>query len=134
MTIAETVPAAVKDEQVRYVQWGPAIAGALAAAAIAFVMDSFAAAIGLAVSSTAPSWRDASVALQLLSGLYLILVAIIAVGIGGYIAGRLRTPIAGSADEIEFRDGIHGLLAWAISLMLMALLVAAVAQPLARLD
>lgn len=133
MTIAETVPVAVKDEQLRYVQWGPAIAGALAAAAVAFVMHSFAAAIGLAVSSTAPTWRDASVALQLLSGLYLVLVAIIAVGIGGYIAGRLRAPMAGSADEIEFRDGIHGLLAWAISLILMALLASAAAQSFARL-
>jgi hypothetical protein len=133
MTIAETVPVAVKDEQLRYVQWGPAIAGALAAAAIAFVMHSFAAAIGLAVSSTAPTWRDASVALQLLSGLYLVLVAIIAVGIGGYIAGRLRAPMAGSVDEIEFRDGIHGLLAWAISLILMALLASAAAQSFTRL-
>src|SRR5437764_10768679 len=122
MTIAETVPVAVKDEQMRYVQWGPAIAGALAAAAIAFVMHSFAAAIGLAVSSTASTWRDASVALQLLSGLYLVLVAIIAVGIGGYIAGRLREPMVGGADEIEFRDGTHGLLVWAISLLLIVLL------------
>jgi hypothetical protein len=133
MNIAETVPVAVKDEQLRYIQWGPAIAGALAAAAIAFVMHSFAAAIGLAVSSTAPTWRDASVALQLLSGLYLILVAIIAVGIGGYIAGRLRAPISASADEIEFRDGIHGLLTWAISLILMALLVSAATQSFTRL-
>jgi hypothetical protein len=133
MTIEETVPVAVKDEELRYVQWGPVIAGALAAAAIAFVLHSFAAAIGLAVSSTAPTWRDSSVALQLLSGLYLVLVGIIAVGVGGYIAGRSRTPVAGSADEIAFRDGVHGLLAWAISLMLMALLAAAAAQSLTRL-
>ena len=80
MTIAETVPMAVKDEEFHYIQWGPAIAGALAAAALAFVLDTFAAAIGLGVSSTAPTWRDASMALQLLSGLYLILVAIVAFG------------------------------------------------------
>jgi hypothetical protein len=133
MTIEETVPVAVKDEESRYIQWGPVIAGALAAAAIALVLHSFAAAIGLAVSSTAPTWRDSSVALQLLSGLYLVLVGIIAVGVGGYIAGRSRSPVAGSADEIEFRDGVHGLLAWAISLMLMALLAAAAAQSLTRL-
>src|SRR5437764_11434455 len=128
MTIAETVPVAVKDEQMRYVQWGPAIAGALAAAAIAFVMHSFAAAIGLAVSSTAPTWRDASLALQLLSGLYLVLVAIAAFGVGGYIAGRMRTPLVGAPDEIEFRDGTHGLLVWAIAMVLTALMTWAAAQ------
>ncbi|TMJ21996.1 MAG: hypothetical protein E6G96_20165 [Alphaproteobacteria bacterium] len=133
MTIAETVPMAVKDEEFHYIQWGPAIAGALAAAALAFVLDTFAAAIGLGVSSTAPTWRDASMALQLLSGLYLILVAIVAFGVGGYMAGRMRAPILGSTDEIEFRDGTHGLLVWAIALVLTALMTWAVAQSLTRL-
>ena len=52
-------------------QWGPIIAGAIAAAALAFVLDSFGLAIGLAVSSAAPTWRDTSFALVFLSGLYL---------------------------------------------------------------
>ena len=95
MTVMEPVALAVEDEQGDYIQWTPAVAGALAAAALAFVMHAFAAAIGLAVSSTSPTWRDTSVALQVLSGLYLVLVAIIAFGVGGYIAGRMRAPIAG---------------------------------------
>jgi hypothetical protein len=41
------------------------------------VLHSFAVAIGLAVSSTAPTWRDASFALVALSGLYLVLSALI---------------------------------------------------------
>src|SRR5436309_16131392 len=101
MTFAEPVAAPLEGEHASYIQWGPAIAGALAAAALAFVLHSFAAAIGLAVSSTAPTWRDASMALQLLSGLYLLLVAIVAFGVGGYIAGRMRAPILGSTDEVE---------------------------------
>ena len=40
---------------VRYVQWGPVIAGAVTAAALAAVLHAFAGAIGLAVSSTAPT-------------------------------------------------------------------------------
>ena len=52
-----------------YVHWGPVIAGAVLAASIALVLHAFAAAIGLAVSSTAPTWRDASFALWFLSGL-----------------------------------------------------------------
>jgi hypothetical protein len=133
MTMTETVPVPVRDERVNYIQWGPVVAGALAAAALAFVLHSFAAAIGLAVSSTAPTWRDSSALLQMLSGLYLILVAIAAFGIGGYMAGRMRAPLAGSADEVEFRDGSHGILVWAIALVLTAIITWLTAQALTRL-
>src|SRR5215470_18417931 len=130
MTTMEPVVAEVDEG---YIQWTPAVAGALAAAALAFVMHSFAAAIGLAVTSTAPTWRDASTALQLLSGLYLVVVAIVAFGAGGYIAGRMRAPIDLKRDEIEFRDGVHGLLVWAIAVLLTVLMTWAVAQSLTRL-
>ncbi len=134
MTMREPVAVAVADGSPHYIQWGPAVAGALAAAALAFVLHSFAAAIGLAISSTAPTWRDSSLALQLLSGLYLVLVAVAAFGLGGYIAGRMRGPLeAGTADEIEFRDGTHGLLVWAIALVLTVLMAWATAQSLTRL-
>jgi hypothetical protein len=119
---------------VTYVQWGAVFAGALAAAAIATVLHSFAGAIGLAVSSTAPTWRDSSLALVLLSGLYLILVAILAYAVGGYVAGRLRVPLVGAhADEIEFRDGAHGLASWALATLLTALIAFATASSLAEL-
>ena len=58
------------------VQWAPVIAGAIAAAALAFVLHSVAIGIGLSVGSAAPSWRDASFALVLLSALFLVLAAI----------------------------------------------------------
>src|SRR5689334_6227892 len=78
---------------VSYVQWGPVVAGALTAAALAFVLQTFAVAIGLAISSTSPTWRDSSFFLQLLSGFYLIFVSIVAFGVGGYLVGRMRLPI-----------------------------------------
>src|SRR3954469_9790625 len=99
----------------RQVYWGPVIAGALTAAALASVLHAFAAAVGLAVSSTAPPWRDASIALWILSGVYLIFVALLAYGVGGYVAGLLRTPavpsgtpVANAAvvvNEVQMRDG-----------------------------
>jgi hypothetical protein len=117
-----------------YVHWGPIIIGALGAAALAFVMHSFAGAIGLAVSSTAPTWRDASLALVALSGLYLLLAALISYGIGGYVAGRLRSRFSGgAADEIEFRDGMHGAAVWAVATLLTALIAFGGAQALTRL-
>jgi hypothetical protein len=113
----------------RYLAWTPAVAGALIAAALSSVLIAFGAAIGLGVASSAPTWRDASVALWLLSGIYLILVAVVSFGIGGYIAGRIRTGLpATDARDIEHRDGLHGLAAWAIAVVLTVLLTAIVAS------
>ena len=129
------------------IQWGPVIAGAVTAAALASVMHAFAGAIGLAVSSTAPTWRDASIALWILSGVYLVFVAIIAYGVGGYVAGLLRAPQSvaigvapvttvdntGAVEELEMRDGLHGLMVWAIATLLTVLLVIMAASGSARL-
>ena len=52
-------------------QWTPIVAGALLACAVSSIMLTFGAAVGLGVSSAAPTWRDASVALWLLSGIIL---------------------------------------------------------------
>src|SRR5262249_4178426 len=105
-----------------YLHWGPIIAGAVAASASSFVLISFAAAIGLALLSPSPTWRDTSVALTVLTGLWLLLVALGSFGLGGYVAGRVRSTWATKPDEVEFRDGLHGLLAWALAVVLGAFL------------
>ncbi len=110
------------DEQ--YLQWTPVIAGAIGAAALSFILVTFAVAVGLGVSSTSPTWRDASVALAILSGIYLILQAVISFGFGGYIAGRARRAFgATQTEEVESRDGLHGLAAWGLAVLLGAMLV-----------
>jgi hypothetical protein len=109
------------------VNWPAIIAGSLAAAALALVLHSFAAAIGLAVSSTAPTWRDASVGLWILSGIYLLLVALASYGLGGYVAGWVRSWSEGVNDASDTTDGIHGLLAWAVATLITAIVVAATA-------
>jgi hypothetical protein len=134
MTNTETPSPIVEGVTIRYVQWGPIIAGAIAAAALAFVLHSFAAGLGIAVSSASPTWRDSSFALWLLSGLYLVLTAMASYGLGGYIAGRTRTPLIGAnADEVEVRDGGHGLIVWAVATLLTGLIALAAAQSLTRL-
>ncbi|TMJ66015.1 MAG: hypothetical protein E6G91_20275, partial [Alphaproteobacteria bacterium] len=111
------------------------IAGAIGAAALALVLHGFAAAIGISVSSAAPTWRDASLALVLLSGLYLILAALLSYGFGGYLAGRLGSVATTgmSEDEREFRDGVQGLLVWAIATVLTALFALAALPSATRL-
>lgn len=116
-------------------RWSAIIAGAIAAAALSFVLIGFASAIGLSVASTASTWRDNSIALWILSGIYLIFVALASFGLGGYIAGRMHIHGANEVaetSEVEFSDGLQGLVTWALAIMLGAFLglaAAAVAAP-----
>lgn len=107
----------------RYLQWSPILLGAFAATALSFVMVTFGASVGLGVTSAAPTWRDASVALWILSGIYLIVQAILSFGLGGYVAGWARMPAApGPVDEVEQADGLHGLAVWALAVVMGAIL------------
>jgi hypothetical protein len=124
MTLETAVPDP-QDADPRYLQWTPVIAGALAATALSLILVSFAAAVGLGVSSTSPTWRDASAALWILSGVYLILQAVVSFGFGGYIAGRLRPTLAAApTDKVENTDGLHGLAVWAVAVVLGAMVAA----------
>jgi hypothetical protein len=104
-------------------QWGPIFAGAIAAAAISAVLLAFASAAGISLASTAPTWRDASFALWLLAGLAMVLIAMLSFGVGGYIAGRLRSrALVSTVEELEMRDGMHGLVAWGVAILMAAVL------------
>ena len=83
----------------------------------------FASAVGLMVASPSPTWRDTSVWLAILSGFWIIVVAIGSFALGGYLAGRVRSTWKASEDEVEFRDGAHGLLVWAVGVVLGAVLL-----------
>lgn len=110
-----------------YVHWGPVIAGAIVAAAVWSVLMAFAAAVGMMIASPSPTWRDTSVWLALLSGLWIIVVTTGSYALGGYIAGRVRSSWKAAPDEVEFRDGAHGLLVWALGVVLSIALLWATA-------
>ncbi|WP_166295689.1 hypothetical protein [Bradyrhizobium sp. 2S1] len=114
-------------------QWSPVFAGALTASALSLILISFGAAVGLGVSSSSPSWRDASAALALLSGLYLILQALVSLGVGGYIAGRTQRVVGATpADVVESNDGLHGLTTWALAVVMGGTIIALVGLSAAR--
>jgi hypothetical protein len=132
--VSDTRVAPLAEGTATGLDWTPVVSGAFAAAALAFVLHSFAIAIGLSVSSAAPTWRDASFALVLLSGLYLLLAALASYGFGGYVAARLRARLSGApVEEVEFRDGMHGIMVWALATLLTGLLALAAIQTLPRL-
>ncbi len=108
------------------IEWPAVFGGAVIATGISMALLAFGAAIGLSVTSTAPTWRESSPMLWLLSGIFLVFVALCSFGFGGYVAGRMRTPLSPvTTDELEFRDGMHGILSWGLTIIFTALLAMA---------
>lgn len=139
MTDVQTYPAAAgplatPGGPLSYIHWGPVFAGALVAAAVSFVLMTFASAIGLMIASPSPTWRDSSVWLAVLSGFWIIVVTVGSFALGGYLAGRVRSSWKAAADEVEFRDGAHGLLVWALGVVLGAALLWATASTLTAVN
>ena len=133
MAIAETTEIVAVEPPSSFLQWTPVIAGALVASAISLVLIAFGAAIGLSIVSSSPTWRDASPALAVLSGLFLLLAALASFGLGGYVAGRLRERWHAGAhsDVVEFRDGTHGVVAWALAVVITGFVASASAAIIA---
>jgi hypothetical protein len=109
-------------------EWSSIVFGAMVATAVSSILLTFAVSVGLGVSSASPTWRDASVALWLLSGVFLVLQALISFGCGGYLAGRTRAAYSDTAaDEVERRDGWQGIATWALAVLLSIIIATLVA-------
>jgi hypothetical protein len=103
------------------IDWRAIIAGAITAAGVSFTLLAFGSAIGLSVVSTAPTWRDSSPWLWMISGLFLLFVALCSFGVGGYVAGRMQNRIRLATEaDFAFRDGMHGLVTWGLAILLAA--------------
>ena len=96
-------------------------------------MSLFAFGTGLGLSVVSP-WSGSGVSattFKIGTGLYLIVIAMMASSLGGYIAGRLRSRWIGvHSDEVYFRDTAHGFIAWAFASVLGAVLLATPATSL----
>ena len=103
------------------VSWGSVIAGGLAAAAVTLILLAFEIGIGLSVVSPWANEGVSSTTFNIGSGVYLIVVAMLASTVGGLIAGRMRGRwVRAHRDEVFFRDTAHGFLAWAFATVLSA--------------
>lgn len=111
------------------VSWGAILAGAAAAAA-ALSLILLILGTGLGLSSVSPWTQSGSSATTFgaTAILWVTFTQIIASGMGGYLAGRLRTKwVSVHTNEVYFRDTAHGFLTWAIaSLATAALLVSVI--------
>jgi heme/copper-type cytochrome/quinol oxidase subunit 2 len=107
------------------VSWAAVIAGAFIAAALSLIL--LALGTGFGLSATSPWSNAGSSASRIGVGaiIWLIFVQIIAFGIGGYLAGRLRTKwVDVHTNEVYFRDTAHGFLVWAVGVVITAAFLA----------
>lgn len=113
------------------VSWPSIVAGAVAACAMTLVLLAFGTGLGLSVVSPWAGSGVSATTFKITTGLYLIVIAMIASSIGGYLAGRLRSKWEGvHTDEVYFRDTAHGFIAWALASVLGAAVLATPATSL----
>jgi hypothetical protein len=99
--------------------WGAIVAGAVTACALSIFLIALGAGLGFSVASPWPGDGLSPRMAMIGAGLYLLVVAMLASTIGGYLAGRLRTKWTGvHTDEVFFRDTAHGLSAWALATLM----------------
>lgn len=118
-------PSSVVDVSVgdtpRYVDWAAIFAGAILASAISFVLFTFGTGIGLSLTSPYPGESVQPITFAIALGLWVLWVSVSSFIAGAYLTGRLRRRIGdASPHEVEVRDAAHGLLVWAVSVLLGA--------------
>jgi hypothetical protein len=103
------------------VSWAAVIAGAFVAAALSLILLSLGTGLGFSAVSTWPNARASATAIGSGAILWLIVTQIAASALGGYLGGRLRTKWTNvHNDEVYFRDTAHGLLVWAVGMVITA--------------
>ncbi|KAF1017033.1 MAG: hypothetical protein GAK31_00292 [Stenotrophomonas maltophilia] len=103
------------------VSWAAIFAGAVGSAALSLILVILG--LGLGLSAVSP-WSFEGVSKETFgwsSIIWLAFTTIAASGLGGYLAGRLRTKWTQlHGDETYFRDTAHGFISWAVATLLAA--------------
>lgn len=109
------------DRPASAVSWAAIIAGAAGAAALSLILLILG--VGLGLSSVSPFANSGASATTfgVSTIVWITFTQLAAAGIGGYLAGRLRTRWAAThVDEAYFRDTAHGFLAWSVATLATA--------------
>ncbi|MGE0659350.1 MAG: hypothetical protein AB7F36_08220 [Reyranellaceae bacterium] len=116
-----------------YIDWPAIIAGAVFASAISFVLFAFGSAVGLGILSPYRGEGAPALTAVLLSAVWVIFVAVGSFMSGAYLTGRLRRRFYdANEDESTRRDGAHGLLVWALAVLIGIVMAAGMTATLAR--
>jgi hypothetical protein len=101
--------------------WAAIIAGASVAISVSLILLALGSGLGFAEISPWPGRGVSATTFTVSTAIWLILTQWISAGLGGYIAGRLRTRWYGThTHEVFFRDTAHGLITWSVATVLVA--------------
>jgi hypothetical protein len=115
------------------VSWGAIIAGGIGAAAMAAILMTLGTGLGLIAVSPWPGQGATAETIGIGVIIWSIVVEVAAFGLGGYLAGRLRTKWANlHGDEVYFRDTAHGFVTWALGSLVSVAIMTSVAGHLVR--
>ena len=107
-----------------YVDWPSILGGAFVALAVVVLATAFGAALGMTAISADQGEASSGLLGLIISTLWIVLSMIAAYALGGYIAGRMRRRVdAATAEEVTVRDGLNGLVSWALGIVLSAILL-----------
>ena len=130
MAITDTTPALAGRP---YLEWGPVLAGAIAAASLSFLLLTFGGAVGLSLTSPWPDTGARLWVVALAVAWWMVLVQIGSFAAGGYLAGRMRTRwTSARSPEGGFRDSAHGFMVWAVGVLMGAVVLALVGLTTAK--
>jgi hypothetical protein len=114
------------------ISWAAVIGGAFVFASMSLVLLSLGTGLGLSMGS---AWWNVGAGAEKIGKAaiaWFIITEILASALGGYLAGRLRTKwVQVHTDEVYFRDTAHGLLVWALGIVVTASLLGAAATSIA---
>jgi hypothetical protein len=104
--------------------WPAIIIGAVLAICVSLMLLALGSALGFVAVLPGSDHLALGPALLVTTAIWLILTQWISSGLGGYIAGRLRTRWRGTRrEEPLYRDTAHGLVTWAVATVVIAALV-----------
>ncbi|MDM0049942.1 hypothetical protein [Variovorax sp. J22R115] len=107
------------------VSWGAVFAGAAVAAALTLIMMVLGAGMGLGLASPWEGEGAEAKTIGIAGIFWITFTQLASSGLGGYLAGRLRTKWTGiHTDEARFRDTAHGILSWAVATLVTFALIA----------
>jgi hypothetical protein len=103
------------------VSWPAIFAGAFVASAASLILVGLGSGFGLASVSAWPNSGASATTFTVMTAIWLIIVQWVASGLGGYLAGRLRTKWVGThTHEVFFRDTAHGFITWSVATIVVA--------------
>jgi hypothetical protein len=116
-----------------YVDWAAVFAGTVLASAISFIMTTFGSGIGLSLTSPFRGEGVSSKVFAIVIAIWVVWVAVSSFVAGGYLTGRMRRRFHDATEhESDIRDGAHGLIVWALGVLITTYLASSSIQSVGK--